>query len=64
MIKNLKIFAYIYMLTNKFSIRKKCVICNNELHKILFNKDLEIISNPYIKDDILDDILIPYNIYM
>jgi hypothetical protein len=52
------------MLTNKFSIRQKCVICNNELHKILFNNDLEIISNPYIKDDESDDILIPYNIYM
>jgi len=48
-----------------FSIRTNCVICDNILNKILFNNDLDMISNPYVKDsNISNDIIIPYNIYV
>ena len=46
-----------------YSLRDKCIFCNNNLDKTFFEKDYEIPISCYSKDKISDDIFIPYNIY-
>jgi hypothetical protein len=46
-----------------YSIREKCIFCNNILNKTYFEKDYEIPISCYSKDNSSDDIFIPYNIF-
>ena len=46
-----------------FSIREKCIFCSNILNKTYFEKDYEIPISCYSKDNLSDDIFIPYNIF-
>jgi hypothetical protein len=43
--------------------RTNCILCNNLLNNVLFEKDLSIPIACYCKSDNNEDVFIPYNIY-
>ena len=48
-----------------FSIRHKCIFCDNELHNLFFEKDLQIPLSCYLVDKTeIENCFIPYNIYI
>lgn len=46
-----------------YSIRNECIFCNNILNKTYFEYDYQIPISCYSKNNLSDDIFIPYNIF-
>ena len=47
-----------------YTIRLNCIFCNNHLINEYFSKDYNIPCACYTKNEISDDIFIPYNIWI
>jgi len=46
-----------------FTIRTNCIFCDNILNKSYFNSDYNIPIACYSKNEVSNDIIIPYNVY-